>query len=205
MRRAAERWSEFRPRLRNKGTKGVFDVFQEGTMTDTRLTQIFSRFAGRAIESSQLIALALIATFALLTMQPAKAQSPDTWQSIAIIGGSSAAGAYIGHKVGGSTGALVGAGVGASVGYSIDRRRRANEYHNQYAYGDGGYDGNDGGYLGNGGYYGPYDPGAYDDGGYEGGYYGNGEYYENTAAYPYRSGSSSNSCYRNSNQYSSRR
>jgi hypothetical protein len=108
-------------------------------------------------------------------MQPAQAQSSDTWKSIAIIGGSTAAGAYIGHKVAGRTGAVVGAGVGASVGYSIDRRRRANEYYNQY--GDNGYYGNDP-YYGNGGYYpGPYSGpsnGPYDPYGYPSGFPSNG-------------------------------
>src|ERR1700744_2403947 len=72
---------------------------------------------------------------------PARAQSSDTWKSVAIIGGSTAAGAYIGHKVAGTTGAYVGAAVGASAGYAIDRRRRQNETYNaDYPYGDnGGY------------------------------------------------------------------
>jgi hypothetical protein len=107
-------------------------------------------------------------------MQPAQAQSSDTWKSIAIIGGSTAAGAYIGHKMAGRTGAMVGAGVGASVGYAIDRRRRSNEYYDQY--GDNGYYGNDP-YYGNGGYYGgtdngPYN-GSYDPYGYPSGFKGN--------------------------------
>jgi len=137
-------------------------------MTYTRLTEILARLAIRAIKSNRFIALAMVAAFTLAALQPARAQSSDTWKSVAIIGGSTVAGAYIGHKVAGSTGAMVGAGLGASVGYSIDRRRRANEYNNQYAYGDGGYNGSDGGYYGNdGGYYGN---------GNDGGYYGNGAY-----------------------------
>jgi len=110
-------------------------------------------------------------------MQSAQAQSADTWKSVVIIGGSTAAGAYIGHKVAGRTGAVVGAGVGASAGYAIDRRRRANEYYNQY--GDNAYYGNNGGYYGNGGYY--------------------------DNQYPYSSGYQSNNDYENRNRYSSRR
>ena len=107
-----------------------------------------------------MVALLLVAT--LTSVMPARAQSADTWKSIAIIEGSTAAGAYIGYKVGGSRGAYVGAAVGASAGYAIDMRRRPNEND----YGDnGGYYGNDYPYSGNGGYYGdsrntyPYPPG----------------------------------------------
>jgi hypothetical protein len=131
-------------------------------MTYTRVSERLTKLADRAIKSSRLVALAMVATFTSVAMQPAQAQSADTWKSVAIIGGSTAAGAYIGHRIGGSTGALVGAGVGATTGYEIDRRRRANEYYNQSAYGDGGYYGNDGGYYGNGGYGGsPSDGGSY--------------------------------------------
>src|SRR5690348_9752106 len=123
-------------------------------MTYTRVSEVLTNVGARVIKSSRLVALALVAAFTSVAMQPAQAQSSDTWKSVAIIGGSTAAGAYIGHKMAGRTGAVVGAGVGASVGYSIDRRRRANEY-NQY--GDNGYYGNDP-YHGNSGYYGgPYD------------------------------------------------
>lgn len=141
-----------------------------------------------AIERSRFVALAILATFTLAAMQPAHAQSSDTWKSVAIIGGSTAAGAIIGHKIGGSTGAVVGAGVGATVGYSIDRRRRQNEY-NQYGYNDGGYYPNDGGYY-------PSDSGYY-------GGYGNGGPYDGSG-YPYPSGFRSNN-YRRTNQYSPRR
>jgi hypothetical protein len=152
-------------------------------MTYTSLTEAFAIFAARAFESGRLIAVALLAILTSMTIQPARAQTADTWKSVAIIGGSTAAGAYIGDKVGGSKGALVGAGVGASVGYAIDRRRRANEYNNRYAYGDGGYYRTDDGYYGTGGYYGPYDSGAY----------------------PYPTGYRSNSYYTSSNRCSSRR
>jgi hypothetical protein len=104
--------------------------------------------------------LAMIVASASAVMQPAQAQTADTWKSVAIIGGSTAAGAYIGHKIAGPTGTWIGAGIGASAGYAIDRRRRANEYYNQSGYGST-------------------DPNA--------GYYGNGGYYasrDNTAAYP---------------------
>lgn len=104
-----------------------------------------------------LAALLLAAT--LTTAIPAQAQNGDTWKSIAIIGGSTAAGAIIGHKIAGRTGMAIGAAAGATAGYAIDRHRRNNEYNNgHYGY----YGGN------NNGYYGSNDP-----------YYGNGAY-----AYP---------------------
>ena len=147
-------------------------------MTYTSIAKTLTNLAAKAIKSSRLIALAIVASFTLAAMQPAQAQSADTWKSIAIIGGSTAAGAYIGHKVGGSTGAWVGAAAGASTGYAIDRRRRANESYNQDAYNNGGYYPNDGGYNG-----GPYDNGAY----------------------PYPSGYQNNNYYRNSSRLSNRR
>jgi hypothetical protein len=122
-------------------------------MTCTSISQFLVKLPARAIQYSRLIALVLVATVA--SAIPAHAQSADTWKSIAIIGGSTAAGAYIGHKIAGPTGAYVGAAAGASAGYAIDRRRRQNEYNNGYGpYGDnGGYYGNN--YpSGNGGYYG---------------------------------------------------
>ena len=125
-------------------------------MTYTRFSETLGKLAIRTMKCSRFFALAMVTTLTSVVMQPAQAQTADTWKSVAIIGGSTAAGAYIGHKVGGSTGALVGAGVGASAGYAIDRRRRANEYYNQY--GDNGYYGNNGAYYGNGGYYGNQDP-----------------------------------------------
>ena len=144
-------------------------------MTHASISQLLTKLSTRAIKSSRLVALLLVATFA--SVMPARAQSADTWKSIAIIGGSTAAGAYIGHKVGGSTGAYVGAAVGASAGYAIDRRRRQNEnYNSDYPYGDGGYYGNNGGYYGN------------DSG--NGGYYG-----DSGNAYPYPSGNQNNSDY----------
>ena len=136
-------------------------------MTYTRVSERLTELTARAIKSGRLVALAMIAIFTSVAMQPAQAQSADTWKSVAIIGGSTAVGAYVGHKVGGGTGALVGAGVGASVGYEIDSRRRANQYYNQSANGDGGYYGNNGPngpYDGNGGYYGGQDGGAYPSG-----------------------------------------
>jgi len=149
-------------------------------MTYTRVSETFAKLARRAIKSSRLVALAMVATFTSIAMQPAQAQSADTWKSVAIIGGSTAAGAYIGHRIGGSTGALVGAGVGATAGYEIDRRRRANEYYNQTAYGDGGYYPNNGGYYGNGGYNGPNDGGGYPyPAGYQSNNYANSSRYSN--------------------------
>ena len=149
----------------------MFDVGERGPMSYTTLLETFAKLAARAIKSTRLVALAMAAAFTLVAMQPAQAQSADTWKSVAIIGGSTAAGAYVGHKVGGRTGALVGAGVGASAGYQIDRRRRANQYYNQDAYG-GGYYGSDAGYYGNGGY----DGGPYDDGTYPSAYQSNNYY-----------------------------
>jgi hypothetical protein len=148
-------------------------------MTYTRLSERLRKLSARAIKSSRCVALAMLATFTLLALRPAQAQSADTWKSVAIIGGSTAAGAYVGHKVAGSTGALMGAGVGASVGYGIDSRRRANAYNNQYAYGDGGN------YRTNGAYY------------------GNGEYNRGPYAstYPDPSGYQSNNYYRSSNRF----
>jgi hypothetical protein len=117
----------------------------------------------------------LVATFTYVI--PASAQSADTWKSIAIIGGSTAAGAYIGHKVAGTTGAYVGGAVGAAAGYAIDRHRRQNEnYNSDYPYDGSGYygdnapypsnvypDSGNGGYYpdSNGGYYPPDDQGSY--------------------------------------------
>lgn len=141
-------------------------------MTYTRLSERLRKLSARAIKSSRCVAIAMLATFTLLAFRPAQAQSADTWKSVAIIGGSTAAGAYVGHKVAGSTGALMGAGAGATAGYAIDRRRRANEYYNQYAYGNGRYYGTGGTYYGNGGYNGgPYastypDPSGYQSNNY---------------------------------------
>lgn len=125
----------------------------------------FPGFLSAAFSRTRLIALAMLLAFTVVAMQPAHAQSSDTWKSVAIIGGSTAAGAYIGHKVAGPTGTWIGAGVGASVGYAIDRRRRQNEVYNQ------GY------YDPNGGYYpdptGGYYPGSvYGGSPYPGGYPG---------------------------------
>jgi len=128
-------------------------------MTCSSVSESLKNFALRTLKSSPLVVLLLVAMFA--SAKPAQAQNSDTWKSVAIIGGSTAAGAYIGHKVAGSTGAYVGAAAGASAGYAVDRWRRQNEYNNGY-YGDNGnYNGNSGGYYGNnypsndnGGYYG---------------------------------------------------
>ena len=156
-------------------------------MTNTIISETLRKLSNRAIKSTRLIALALIAMFTSVAIQPAHAQSSDTWKSVAIIGGSTAVGAYVGHKVAGPTGALVGAGVGATTGYAIDRRRRENQYYNQSAYyGDGGSYGNNGG-----GYYGD-----------NGGYSGNGAY--DGGAYPYPAGYQSSN-YGNGNRCSRRR
>jgi hypothetical protein len=134
-----------------------------------------SSFLKNATASKSTLLAAFLLVAASLSVTPAHAQSGDTWKSIAIIGGSTAAGAYIGHKVGGTTGAYVGAAVGATAGYAIDKRRRQNDDYNNGYYGDnGGYYPNDGGYYGNN------DP-----------YYGNG--------YPYPSG------YQSSNRLNNQR
>ena len=133
---------------------------------------LLSGLVGRVFTGSRLIALGIIVVLTSVAMQPAQAQiqnSSDTWKSVAIIGGSTAAGAYIGHKIGGSTGAYIGAGVGAATGYAIDRRRRQNQVYNQGAYDPnaGYYPDTNAGYYPdpNGGYYpnsgGPYDASAY--------------------------------------------
>src|SRR5438477_10809600 len=138
-------------------------------MTYTSISETLTKLATRVIKSSRFVALVMVATVTFVAIQPAQAQSADTWKSIAIIGGSTAAGAYIGHKIGGSTGTFVGAAAGASAGYAIDKRRRDNQYYNNdYAYNDGGYP-NDGNYGNNGGYYG--NGGYNDNGGYNGGQY----------------------------------
>jgi hypothetical protein len=135
------------------------------------MTTSISGLTTKAFKRSRWFALLLAVTF--VSVLPAHAQSNDAWKSAAIIGGSTAAGAYIGHRVAGTAGAYVGAAVGASAGYAIDRRRRQSEYYNNgYGYGNGGnyngnggYYGNNGPYYGNGGYYG--DPQS----GYHGNYY----------------------------------
>ena len=159
----------------------------------TRMLGSVSKLGTQVITSGRLIALAMLVTFTLAAMQPAQAQSSDTWKSVAIIGGSTAAGAYVGHKIAGPTGAWIGAGVGATAGYAIDRKRRENEYYNQAE--NGNYDPNSG-YYGNGGPYGnsgPYaNSGPYGNSGPyantgpygNGGSYQNGGYYRDGAAYP---------------------
>src|SRR5438477_6600634 len=124
-------------------------------MTYTSISETLTKLATRVIKSSRFVALVMVATVTFVAIQPAQAQNGDTWKSIAIIGGSTAAGAYIGHKVAGSTGAYIGAAAGATAGYAIDRHRRQNESYNNGYYGDnGGYYGNNYPYSQNGGYYG---------------------------------------------------
>jgi len=119
------------------------------------IAELLKNVSVKALKCSPLLALLLVGMLA--SVRPAQAQNypgDDTWKSVAIIGGSTAAGAIIGHKIGGTTGAYVGAATGAAAGYAVDRWRRNNEYNNGY-YGDnGGYYGNSGPYGGNGGYYG---------------------------------------------------
>jgi hypothetical protein len=139
-------------------------VFHEtGVQSMTYASISKSLINATATKSTCFIALLLVAAF--MSVMPAHAQNGDTWKSIAIIGGSTAAGAYIGHKVGGTTGAYVGAAVGATAGYAIDKRRRQNENYNNGYYGD------------NGGYYPD-----------NGGYYGNNDPYDGNGGYPYASG-----------------
>jgi hypothetical protein len=70
-------------------------------MTNTIISETLRKLSNRAIKSIRLIALALVAMFTSVAIQPAHAQSSDTWKSVAIIGGSTAVGAYVGHKVAG--------------------------------------------------------------------------------------------------------
>ena len=70
--------------------------------------------SGSRVFQSSFVAVVLVAAMTVLGTRPAQAQNVDTWKSVAIIGGATAAGAYIGHKVGGRTGALVGAGIGGA-------------------------------------------------------------------------------------------
>ncbi len=144
-------------------------------MTNPGLSGIFAGAATRLMTTTRGIALALLVAFTVVAVQPAHAQTSDTWKSVAIIGGSTAAGAYIGHKIAGPTGTWIGAGVGASVGYAIDRRRRQNQYNNQY-------DPNAGYYPDpNAGYYPDPNAGYYPNGG---GYYPDtGGYYPNNGGY----------------------
>ena len=140
-------------------------------MTCASISESFTNVCERTLKISLLAALLIVAT--VTSAVPARAQSSDTWKSVAIIGGSTAAGAIIGNKVGGGRGAAIGAAVGATAGYAIDRKRRQNEYNN-YGYGnDGGYYPSNGGYYPNDGYYGNNDP-SYGNGGYYGGPHGNG-------------------------------
>jgi len=143
-------------------------------MTSTNISELAIKTVRKALQSTRLAALLVAATIA--SAMPAHAQTADTWKSIAIIGGSTAAGAYIGHRVAGSKGAYIGAAVGAGAGYAIDRRRRQSEYNNEYGY-------NNDGYYGNGN-----DP-----------YYGNDGYYGGADTYPYPNG------YQNSNNYANTR
>jgi hypothetical protein len=134
----------------------------------------------------QWLALLLVATFTYV--MPASAQSADTWKSIAIIGGSTAAGAYVGHKVAGTKGAYIGAAVGATAGYAIDRRRRQNgNYNADYPYGNSGPYGDNGPYSS--------DPNS-----------ANGGYYPDSQNnYPYPSDQGSNGYYSDRNQLSRRK
>src|SRR6185369_6318185 len=106
-------------------------------MTQAGMFESVTKVSNAALRRGRLVALLLVATFA--SVMPARAQSSDTWKSVAIIGGTTAAGAYIGHKVAGRTGTYVGAAAGAATGYAIDRRRRQNaSYNNDYGYNNGG-------------------------------------------------------------------
>jgi len=115
----------------------------------SRTSNLVGQITAVAGKSRYLFAILLLGTVVALMPTQAQAQSTasDTWKSIAIIGGTTAAGAYIGHRVAGRTGAYVGAAAGATAGYAIDRHRRQNEYNN--------------GYYGNYGNYGGYYNGSY--------------------------------------------
>jgi hypothetical protein len=100
--------------------------------------------------SRNVIAVLVVATVA--SVVPARAQVSDAWKSAAIIGGSTAAGSYVGYRVAGSAGAYVGAALGGAAGYAIDQRRRQSEYgysndgNNGGDYGNDGSNGSDGSY-----------------------------------------------------------
>ena len=111
-------------------------------MTCLSISERVEQLSIKVLKGSMAIALLLLAMGTAST--PAKAQTSDTWKSVAIIGGSTAAGAYIGHKVAGSTGAYIGAAAGATAGYAIDRKRRQSEY----GYNNNGYAGDNSGYYG---------------------------------------------------------
>ena len=135
-------------------------------MTCTSISGRMTNSIVKALKAGPLLALLLVGML-MTSSAPAQAQTNDAWISAAIIGGSTAAGAIIGHRVAGTTGAYVGAAVGGATGYAIDRRRRQSQYNNGY-YGDnGGYNGNGGPYGNNGGYGNNYPPS--DNGGYYGG------------------------------------
>lgn len=146
-------------------------------MIRAMLSELPTKIFAWPINRGRWIALLVLATFTYV--MPASAQSADTWKSVAIIGGSTAAGAYVGHKVAGTKGAYIGAAVGASAGYAIDRRRRQNEnYNSDYPYG-GGYYGDNAPYpsdgypnSGPGGYY-PDSQNSYPYPSQQGGDYGN--------------------------------
>ena len=176
-------------------------------MTYSSISERLANFAIGAVKNSRFIAFAIAVMFTFVAMQPAQAQNSNTWKSIAIIGGSTAAGAYIGHKVAGSTGTFVGAAVGASAGYAIDKRRRDGQYYNNDAYNQGGYYPTDGYYGNNGGYNGPYDG---NNGGYNGPYNGNGGYSggpydDGSYGNPYPAGYLRSNSRRNSNPSCNRR
>jgi hypothetical protein len=116
----------------------------EGEMNRT-VSKLAKRFVSGVMRRGYLVAIVVAATF--VSAAPAQAQVSDAWKSAAIIGGSTAAGAYLGHKIAGSSGAYVGAAAGAAAGYAIDQRRRQNEYNDGYS-SDGPY-GDNGGSYGN--------------------------------------------------------
>lgn len=150
------------------------------------ISELLAEVSGRVLRGGGLAALMLLAMFLALTPNQAQAQSSDTWKSVAIIGGSTAAGAIFGHAVAGRKGAYIGAAVGAGTGYAIDHRRRQNEYNNGY-YGNNGYY-NPSGYYGNGPDYG------------NGGYYGG-----PSGPYPYGNGYQTTGYCRNNVRCSSQR
>jgi len=158
-------------------------------MTCTSISGRLTNSCVNALKASPLLVLLLVGML-MTSSAPAQAQNNDAWISAAIIGGSTAAGAIIGHRVAGTTGAYVGAAVGGATGYAIDRRRRQSQYNNGY-YGDnGGYSGNGQGDSG-----GPYpnnrrsrNNGGYgNDGGYGNNYPQSGDGgYGDPSAYPAR-------------------
>ena len=56
-------------------------------MKFTMISEFLSKRFGQMFTSGRVIALAVLVAFTAVTIQPAHAQSSDTWKSVAIMGG----------------------------------------------------------------------------------------------------------------------